>query len=536
MPSTAASEPRPLGVLLAEVAAWVDSPATEVSGGAKAERVLALDAAIDQLRLAQVQTLGAFDADVAWASDGARSASAWVATRGRVSRGRAGYLFARSRELREAEPVEAAWRSERIGEEVAFALLRARNVHRRVFDEQVNELLAWLEGLRVDHALTAIRHWMSIAENTSRAEAAEGADGNGDPDDAEQPDPAADNRVGFHQSFQGRWSLDGDFDAVTGAEIDEQVKAWIDRQFQTGTYRADDGLLYSQRVAAAFAALIQRGAPEGQTRQGAPRPSVSLHLDGRTLAGQPCDSVADAMSRRCNLADGTPVPRATVDRLLCTCRLTPTLERLGPLGDVEVIGITELQRDATAHQRKALAVRDGGCAFPGCDAPPEWCDAHHLLPWEDGGTTLLSNLVLACKHHHHLLHEGGWTLWRASDEQLYLTRPDGTPVPVVPHGQQVPVDAPTPVPPSPAPRRPGELRFLTPRERAVLVAERERRRRALEARRHLQAAPDAPPDTPPVAPAVGPAPPPTFGPRAFGPHRASAEPRAHPPQQAPPAA
>lgn len=501
MPSPPTSEPTPLSVLLAEVATWIDGPATEVSGGAKADRVLALDAVVDQLRLAQVQTLGAFDADVAWAPDGARSAAGWVSARGTVSRGRAGYLVARARDLRDAGPVEAAWRAGRIGEEVAFALLRARTVHERVFDEQIEELLAWLDGLRVDHALTAIRHWMQIAENTKQAEAAEGADGSGDPDDAEQEDPAADNRVGFHQSFRGRWTLDGEFDAVTGAEIDEQVKAWIDRQFQTGTYRADDGLLYSQRVAAAFAALIQRGAPESQTRHGAPRPSVSLHLDGRTLAGEPCDGVADAMSRRCNLADGTPVPRATAERLLCTCRLTATLEQVGELGQVEVLGITDLQRDASAHQRKALAVRDGGCTFPGCDAPPEWCDAHHLLPWEDGGTTLLSNLVLACKHHHHLLHEGGWTMWRATDDQLYLARPDGTVVPVVPHGHEVRLDLPAPVPPSPPPRRLGELRFLTPRERAARVAERELRRiRASQRERHLHAAADPPAESPPVSP------------------------------------
>jgi hypothetical protein len=460
-----------------DAAAWIDSSAVDLSGGAKADRVLALGELIDQLRLEQVRSLGAFDVDGTWAADGARTAAGWVGARASLSRGRAAHLIGRASDLRSAESVELAWRSGRIGEEVAFALLRARTVHPALFDEQVPDLLGWLDGLRVDHALVAVRHWMQIAENTRAAEREEGADGSGDPDDATPSDPAAENRVGLHQSFQGRWTLDGDYDAITGAEINERIKAWIDRQFQQGTYRSDDGMSYSQRVAAAIDALTERGALEGQTRHQGPRPSVSLHLDGKTLSGQPCEDVADAMRRQSNLSDGTPVSRATAERLLCNGRLTATIERIGPFGTVEIEGITELLRDATAHQRKALAVRDGGCVFPGCGAPPDWCAAHHLLPWDDGGVTLLENLALLCKHHHHLVHEGGWTLWRATDGLLYLNRPDGTAVPVPPHGQQVLADAPVPIAPSPPPRRPGELRFLTARERAARIAEREGRQR-----------------------------------------------------------
>lgn len=38
-----------------------------------------------------------------------------------------------------------------------------------------------------------------------------------------------------------------------------------------------------------------------------------------------------------------------------------------------------------------------------CDAPDERCDAHHVKPWWDGGTTALGNLVLACPYHHSLI-------------------------------------------------------------------------------------------------------------------------------------
>jgi Domain of unknown function (DUF222)/HNH endonuclease len=56
--------------------------------------------------------------------------------------------------------------------------------------------------------------------------------------------------------------------------------------------------------------------------------------------------------------------------------------------------------------RTALTVRDGGCAYPGCDRGPQWTDAHHVRHWADGGSTSLDNLVLLCRHHHRAVHEG----------------------------------------------------------------------------------------------------------------------------------
>jgi hypothetical protein len=47
----------------------------------------------------------------------------------------------------------------------------------------------------------------------------------------------------------------------------------------------------------------------------------------------------------------------------------------------------------------ALWVRDKACTFPGCGRPPQWCDAHHVKHWLDGGPTSLLNLALLCAYH-----------------------------------------------------------------------------------------------------------------------------------------
>jgi hypothetical protein len=78
--------------------------------------------------------------------------------------------------------------------------------------------------------------------------------------------------------------------------------------------------------------------------------------------------------------------------------------------------------------RKALLIRDRGCRFPGCHAPPAWTDAHHLLAWIRGGGTDLDNLIMLCRWHHGLVHEGGWHIYYHPEHNtVTVTRPDGTP-------------------------------------------------------------------------------------------------------------
>ena len=81
------------------------------------------------------------------------------------------------------------------------------------------------------------------------------------------------------------------------------------------------------------------------------------------------------------------------------------------LGDgQDILNVGRTQRLFTAAQRKILLARDMGCTFPDCTAPANWCDAHHVIPWQDGGQTNIGNGVLLCSLHHHLVHRGHWSI------------------------------------------------------------------------------------------------------------------------------
>lgn len=86
-------------------------------------------------------------------------------------------------------------------------------------------------------------------------------------------------------------------------------------------------------------------------------------------------------------------------RLACDAQVIPVV--LG--GASEPLDVGRASRFVTQPIRVALTLRDLGCAFPHCQAPPAACEAHHITPWWDGGATALTNLVLLCPYHHRLV-------------------------------------------------------------------------------------------------------------------------------------
>jgi hypothetical protein len=122
--------------------------------------------------------------------------------------------------------------------------------------------------------------------------------------------------------------------------------------------------------------------------------------------GPGCAPAAQAADRppAAHLEDGTPLSPETTRRLSCDGWLvTAILDAHGA-----VLDIGRRSRIVPAPMRRAVIVRDGGCAFPGCGRPARWCQAHHIWHWSKGGPTKLDNLVLLCAHHHNVVHHHGW--------------------------------------------------------------------------------------------------------------------------------
>jgi hypothetical protein len=194
-----------------------------------------------------------------------------------------------------------------------------------------------------------------------------------------------------------------------------------------------------REVAAMIAAGERAGDPEFVQRR-YDRNRLAAEALGRLVAGghdreRPLEAdvtyIVDAHTAAtgqlhahsiCETGDGLPVPPETVRRALCNGLLTPVI--LGT--DGVPINVGRTHRTATRAQRRALRSIYRECAYAGCDVAFDRCEIHHIDFFEHGGTTDLANLLPLCARHHHLVHEGGWTLHLAPDRTLTITQPDGT--------------------------------------------------------------------------------------------------------------
>jgi hypothetical protein len=119
-----------------------------------------------------------------------------------------------------------------------------------------------------------------------------------------------------------------------------------------------------------------------------------------------------------------PVSIETAERLACT----GATAEVSIDGEGQPLNVGREQRLYNRTQRVALAVRDGGCRWIGCDRPPSWTEAHHVRFWaRDGGKTDVADGILLCRHHHLLLHNNHWEIERAGGDYWLIPPPDVDP-------------------------------------------------------------------------------------------------------------
>jgi hypothetical protein len=200
--------------------------------------------------------------------------------------------------------------------------------------------------------------------------------------------------------------LEPDEMAVVRAALDaESERSW--RSGPSGHDTASPEP-HSARLADALVQVADGAlAAEPTPVVGGERTQVVVHVDADYLSGA-------SPSGRCHVADGLTVGRRTVLRHLCDCHLQPLVER-----NHRPIDVGRSRRVVSRRLRRALEARDKGCQFPGCGCT-RFLDAHHVVHWLGGGHTSLDNLVLLCRRHHRLHHEGRFRITRDAAGWLHF--------------------------------------------------------------------------------------------------------------------
>ncbi len=254
------------------------------------------------------------------------------------------------------------------------ALLRAARRHPEAYRRDEAMLLEFATSLSHRDFPRAIRHWINCAS---------------DVDDGPGTLPAMDRSYLHATSLHdGMVKIDGLVDQTAG----EVLLTALDTA--TPPPMNGEATPASQRRATALAEICRQWLENGTDMRGGVRPHVSLVVDLDTLVG--------TGGTRCDLAFTGPVAPDAARQLLCDA----SLSRIITKGPTEPLDVGRAVRTVTPAIRRALIIRDGGCRFPGCDRPPAWCDAHHITHWINGGQTSLGNLVLLCRHHHTIIHQG----------------------------------------------------------------------------------------------------------------------------------
>lgn len=101
-----------------------------------------------------------------------------------------------------------------------------------------------------------------------------------------------------------------------------------------------------------------------------------------------------------------PAPTALARRIACA----GVIQRITNRADGRILRIGTEDRVFNRHQRRAIALRDGGCIIPGCQVPAGWCEIHHVTEHAEGGPTHTDNGVLLCWFHHRFLDTIGWQI------------------------------------------------------------------------------------------------------------------------------
>lgn len=352
---------------------------------AEVTEVMILSSQVTKLaEAAHLRAIGRLDVSKAWAEDGSRSASAWLAWHCHVAKARAGSLLKCARLLRTMPRTDAAMAAGRLTVDHVRLLACAHRADADAFAADEERLIEAAERCLFSAFERVIHYWIHAHA----------------PDDAEV-DAATlhdQRRLDASRSIDGVVFVDAMLDPITGEiflrELErlEQVEFesdWAEARQRVGEAAAVSDLRRTpkQRRVDALCVMAKRSAAKPP---GATEARVLLQVTAGT----------ESVERMCELSNGVIVTPGQVLPLLPWADVA----RIIFDGPSRVLDVGVRQRLFTGATRIAVEARDQFCQHPGCDVPAERCQIDHVVPYEDGGLTTQFNARCYCPFHHRWHH------------------------------------------------------------------------------------------------------------------------------------
>lgn len=347
-----------------------------------------------------------FDDRKGWASWGAKSCAYWLNWRCGIGMGAAREKVRVANALRELPKVSAAFADGRL------SYSKARAITRIADSDNEDSLLMIAEHGSASHVENTVRQYKRVTMEQAQA---------------------AHNERSLHYHWDdGNLCVRATLSAEQGALFLKALGAVVDvldqDEWKTGTEEVEADKYVSAETLPETVAQFAPEKPERRANKRADAFALMAetqlqHMDAQLKTADRYQVVVHA--------DATALAEETVKRLCCDASVSEVGMHNG-----EPVSIGRKSRAIPAPMRRALQHRDGGCRFPGCNST-RFVDGHHIRHWSEGGETSLQNLVLLCRHHHRLVHEGGYSVARSVEGEIRFYRPDGALIP----------DAPEPVNP-----------------------------------------------------------------------------------------
>lgn len=379
--------------------AFTSSPGTDASSDLKDMRRL-----IDQLEARWLEAAAGFATTCAMQDDGSPTLAAWLRHKCRIAPAEAGSRARVAQAITSGElqttgqAMKAGHLSWRHAAVIEATVRDAPVDQRGAAEEALQEPARQLDPMLLRRVGAELLHRL----------------------DVEKAELAAVRRLerrglDIAETFDGMVAVNGLLDPMAGAALLTAVDAKVQPT------RGDDAdrRTWSQRRADGLSEICREWLDLGDTPQvGGHRPHLSVMIDLAALRKEPRSGSA-------SLEWVGPITAEQARMIACDASISRVLTD----GPSQILDVGRATRTILPGIRRAVVARDGTCVASGCYRPPQHCDAHHIVFWEDGGHTSVDNLVLLCRRHHGFVHERGWRVVDDEDGRRTLVPPTSRPPP-----------------------------------------------------------------------------------------------------------